>query len=66
MILKVLSMILSLATTSVVETGLEKAFEHRSESGHPLRSQFWKIWESGCPLESQLGIRCMFRSQVVP
>ena len=42
------------------------AREHRSESGHPLRSQFWKIsesvrdkmyvLESGSPLGSQLGI----------
>ena len=42
-----------------------RAREHRSESGHPLRSQFWKIsesvrdkmyvLESGSPLGSQLG-----------
>ena len=42
-----------------------RAREHRSESGHPLRSQFWKISESvrdkmyvpesGSPLGSQLG-----------
>ena len=41
------------------------AREHRSESGHPLRSQFWKISESvrdkmyvpesGSPIGSQLG-----------